>query len=124
MNDLERVLTNVTQNGLRGGIMIVVDGVFSMEGDIIDLPALIEVAKKFNARVMVDDAHAIGVMGEGGRGTAEHFGLIDEIDLQMGTFSKSFASLGGFLTGSTEVIDFVKHFARELIFSASIPRGV
>jgi 7-keto-8-aminopelargonate synthetase-like enzyme len=121
MADLERVLTNIVNNGLRGGIFIVVDGVFSMEGDIIDLPALVTLAKKFDARVMVDDAHAVGVLGEGGRGTAEHFGLIDEVDLMMGTFSKSFASLGGYVVGSDTVINYVKHFARSLIFSASIP---
>jgi len=121
MVDLERVLINVINNGLRGGIFIVVDGVFSMEGDIINLPALVELAKKFGARVMVDDAHAVGVLGENGRGTAEHFGLLDDVDLMMGTFSKSFASLGGYVVGDDTVINYVKHFARALIFSASIP---
>ncbi|MFH2035284.1 MAG: pyridoxal phosphate-dependent aminotransferase family protein [Candidatus Zixiibacteriota bacterium] len=121
MDDLERVLTNLTNNSLRGGILVVVDGVFSMEGDIINLPDLVKVCKKFGTRIMVDDAHSIGVLGEGGRGTAEHFGLIDQIDLQMGTFSKSFASLGGFILGDETTINYVKHFGRELIFSASIP---
>ncbi len=121
MVDLERVLNNAVNNGLRGGIMIVVDGVFSMEGDIINLPPLVKAAKKYGARVMVDDAHSIGVLGENGCGTAEHFGLSDEVDITMGTFSKSFASLGGFIVGDDVIVDYVKHFSRELIFSASIP---
>jgi 8-amino-7-oxononanoate synthase len=121
MADLERVLGNLISNGLRGGILIVVDGVFSMEGDIIRLPELVGIAKKFGARVMVDDAHSVGVLGEGGRGTAEHFRMTDEVDITMGTFSKSFASLGGFIVADESVINYVKHFARELIFSASIP---
>jgi len=121
MADLERVLNNLVNNGLKGGIFIVVDGVFSMEGDIIKLPELVAVARKFGARVMVDDAHSVGVLGEGGRGTAEHFDMIDDVDITMGTFSKSFASLGGFIVADETVIDYVKHFARELIFSASIP---
>ncbi len=119
MQDLERVLKNLTENGSRGGILIVVDGVFSMEGDIINLPDLVSAAKKYGARVMVDDAHAVGVLGDGGRGTAEHFGL--NVDITMGTFSKSFASLGGFIAADRDVINFVKHFSREFIFSASIP---
>lgn len=121
MEDLERVLTNLVDNGLRGGILIVVDGVFSMEGDIIKLPELVKIAKQFGARVMVDDAHSVGVLGKGGRGTAEHFDIIDEVDITMGTFSKSFASLGGFIAADFTVIDYIKHFARALIFSASIP---
>jgi len=120
MDDLDRVLTNVRNNGNRGGIMIVVDGVFSMEGDIIDLPSLVNIADKHGARVMVDDAHAIGVLGRTGAGTAQHFDLTDRVDLTMGTFSKSFASQGGFIAGSRKVIDYVKHVARALIFSASI----
>ncbi len=120
MEDLDRVLTNVRSINSRGGIMIVVDGVFSMEGDIIDLPALVKVAKRHNARIMVDDAHSIGVLGKTGAGTAQHFGLQDEVDLTMGTFSKSFASQGGFIAGDKQVIEYVKHFARALIFSASI----
>ena len=121
MNELERALNMAFQNGVRGGILIITDGVFSMEGDIADLPNICRLADKYGARVMVDDAHSIGVLGEGGRGTAEHFNLIDRVDLTMGTFSKSFASLGGYIVGDTEVIHYVKHNARELIFSASIP---
>ena len=121
MNDLERVVRDVRENNGKGGILIVVDGVFSMEGDIVNLPELVKVAEKYGARVMVDDAHAVGVLGKGGRGTAEHFDLIDEVDITMGTFSKSFASLGGFIVADRDVINFVQHFSRELIFSASIP---
>lgn len=121
MKDLGRVLSNLVENGLRGGILIVVDGVFSMEGDIVNLPDLVAAARKVGARVMVDDAHSVGVLGEGGRGTAEHFNMINDVDITMGTFSKSFASLGGFIVADETVIEYVKHFARELIFSASIP---
>jgi len=103
------------------GKLIVVDGVFSMEGDIAKLPEVAKLAKKHKARLMVDDAHAVGVLGPNGRGTAEHFGLEADVDLIMGTFSKSFASLGGFIAGERPVIEFIKHFSRELIFSASIP---
>jgi 8-amino-7-oxononanoate synthase len=123
MDDLERVLEIAQNNGLRGGILIITDGVFSMEGDIANLPRMCEIAENHGARVMVDDAHSIGVLGENGRGTAEHFGLSDKVDLTMGTFSKSFASLGGFICGDEDTLHFVKHFARELIFSASIPPG-
>ena len=118
MNDLERVLKSISDTK---GKLIVVDGLFSMEGDIADLPGIVELAKKYGARVMVDDAHAIGVLGKNGRGTAEHYGLEDEVDLVMGTFSKSFASLGGFIAGKEYVINFIQHFARSLIFSASMP---
>jgi 8-amino-7-oxononanoate synthase len=121
MEDLERVLANVRSNSSRGGILIAVDGVFSMEGDIINLPQLVEIARRFGARVLVDDAHAIGVLGKTGAGTAEHFGLLDKVDITMGTFSKSFASLGGFIAGEKAVIEYVQHRARALIFSASIP---
>lgn len=103
------------------GILIVVDGIFSMEGDIAKLPGIVDLARKYKARVMIDDAHAIGVLGENGRGTAEHFHLEDRIDLIMGTFSKSLASLGGFVAGEEKVVHYIKHFARSLIFSASIP---
>lgn len=120
MEDLDRVLANLRNNHSRGGIMIVVDGVFSMEGDIIDLPSLVNVAEKHEARVMIDDAHSIGVLGRTGAGTAEHFGLQDRVDLAMGTFSKSFASQGGFVASKREVIDYIKHFGRALMFSASI----
>ncbi len=118
MSDLERVLSNCDKEG---GKMIIVDGVFSMEGDIANLPEMVKLAKKYDAKVMVDDAHAVGVLGENGRGTGEHFGLEDAVDLVMGTFSKSFASIGGFIAGKEEVIHYIKHLARTLIFSASMP---
>jgi len=118
MSDLKRVLSSCSDNA---GKLIVVDGVFSMEGDIANLPEIVNLAKQFQARVMVDDAHSIGVLGENGRGTAEHFNLEDEVDMVMGTFSKSFASLGGFLASSERVINYIKHFSRALIFSASPP---
>jgi 8-amino-7-oxononanoate synthase len=117
MEDLERLLQQ--HNGK--GKLIIVDGVFSMEGDIIDLPNVVRLARKYHARVMVDDAHGIGVLGETGRGTAEHFGLEDEVDLIMGTYSKSLASIGGFIVASDPVIHYIKHAARALIFSASPP---
>ena len=117
MADLERVLQ---QHNGRGKI-IIVDGVFSMEGDIVNLPGVVKLARTYGARVMVDDAHGIGVLGKTGRGTAEHFGLEDEVDLIMGTYSKSLASIGGFIAGSEQVVHFIKHFARALIFSASPP---
>jgi 8-amino-7-oxononanoate synthase len=123
MDDMERVLNIAVGNGIRGGILIVTDGVFSMEGDIVNLPRLCKIADSFGARVMVDDAHSIGVLGNGGRGTAEHFGLIDRVDITMGTFSKSFASLGGFIAGDQSTIHYIKHVSRALIFSASIPPG-
>ncbi len=117
MADLERILKQNTDRSK----LIIVDGVFSMEGDIVDLPKVVELAKAYGARLMVDDAHGIGVLGKTGRGTAEHFGLEDEVDLIMGTYSKSLASIGGFIAGSSEVIHYIKHFARSLIFSASPP---
>ncbi len=120
MADLEQRLQNVDDGG---GILIVLDGVFSMEGDLAPLPEVVELKNKYNARLMVDDAHSIGVLGEHGRGTAEHFGVEDEVDLIMGTFSKSFASIGGFVAGDEYVIDFIKNNARSLMFSASIPPG-
>lgn len=116
MKDLERVLVSLGDRAK----LVVVDGVFSMEGDVADLPGIVPLAKKYKARILVDDAHGIGVMGKHGRGTCEHFGLEDEVDLVMGTFSKSFASLGGFVAGEAKVISYIKHFARALIFSASI----
>ena len=100
--------------------LIVVDGIFSMEGDIINLPDVVALAKKYNASVMIDDAHSLGVLGINGSGTASHFGLTDKVDLIMGTFSKSFASLGGFIAADKEVINFIKHNSRTLIFSASM----
>lgn len=117
MEDLERVLSSLDE---KIGKIIIVDGVFSMEGDLSNLPAIVKLAKKYDSRFMVDDAHGIGVMGKNGRGTAEHFGVEDDVDLIMGTFSKSFASLGGFVAGDKKVISYIKHFARALIFSASI----
>ncbi|MDO9289527.1 MAG: pyridoxal phosphate-dependent aminotransferase family protein [Thermodesulfovibrionales bacterium] len=117
MTDLKRVLE---ENKDRGKL-IIVDGVFSMEGDIANLPEIVELAKKYRARVMVDDAHGIGVLGKTGRGTAEHFGLEKEVDILMGTYSKSLASIGGFIAGSESLIHYIKHFARSLIFSASPP---
>ncbi|MBN2411555.1 pyridoxal phosphate-dependent aminotransferase family protein [candidate division KSB1 bacterium] len=119
MADLDKVLTSNNNNG--GGVLIVSDGVFSMGGDIVNLPELIKTAKKHNARVMIDDAHSIGVLGANGRGTAEHFGLEKDVDLVMGTFSKSFASIGGFISGKEYVIHHIKHNSRALIFSASPP---
>ncbi len=117
-HDLERLLAASKD---RYGKLIVVDGIFSMEGTLVNLPKLVEVAKKYNAKVMVDDAHSVGVFGANGRGTAEHFGLEDDVDVVMGTFSKSFASLGGYIVASSDIIHYVKHHARALIFSASIP---
>ncbi len=100
--------------------LIVVDGIFSMDGDIADLPGIVKLAEKYEATVMVDDAHAIGVIGEKGSGTASHFGLTDKVDLIMGTFSKSLAALGGFIASDFETINYIKHHSRTLIFSASI----
>jgi 8-amino-7-oxononanoate synthase len=116
--DLARQMRNDTA---ARGRMIVVDGVFSMEGDIAPLPEIVAAAREFDAAVMVDDAHGIGVLGASGRGTAEHYGLEDEVDLVMGTFSKSMASVGGFIAGDETVIDYIKHRARTLIFSAAPP---
>jgi 8-amino-7-oxononanoate synthase len=100
--------------------LIVVDGVFSMEGDIINLPEVVRLAEHYGASIMVDDAHSLGVLGKNGSGTASHFGLTDKVDLIMGTFSKSFASLGGFIASDKEVINYIKHNSRSLIFSASM----
>jgi len=100
--------------------LIVVDGIFSMEGDIVDLPEVVRLAEKYNASVMVDDAHSIGVIGKNGAGTASHFGLTDKVELTMGTFSKSLASLGGFIAADKEIINYLKHNSRSLIFSASM----
>jgi 7-keto-8-aminopelargonate synthetase-like enzyme len=117
MNDLERVLDSIPESR---GILVVVDGLFSMLGDIAPLPEIISICKKHEARLMVDDAHAIGVLG-GGCGTAAHFGVTENVDLIMSTFSKSFASLGGFVAGDEDIIHYIKHHARALQFSASIP---
>lgn len=118
MAELEELLSRAPEDR---GKLIVVDGVFSMEGDLADLPAIVKLAKKYNARVMVDDSHGVGVMGKGGRGTAEYFGLEAEVDIIMGTFSKSFASLGGFMAAPEQVCEFCRHTSRPFIFSASIP---
>jgi 8-amino-7-oxononanoate synthase len=117
VEDLQRVLEGIEDNI---GRLVVVDGLFSMEGDIAPLPDIARVCKQYEARLMVDDAHALGVLG-GGRGTAAHFGLGSEVDLIMGTFSKSLASVGGYIAGAEDVIHYIKHHARSLIFSASIP---
>jgi len=117
MQDLENKLKNVPDSK---GILIVTDGVFSMSGEICNLPEICRLARKYGARVMVDDAHGLGVLGEHGRGTAEYFGLEDDVDIIMGTFSKSLASLGGYMASTREVVDYVKHTSRPYIFSASI----
>ncbi|MFY9365869.1 MAG: aminotransferase class I/II-fold pyridoxal phosphate-dependent enzyme, partial [Brevefilum fermentans] len=117
MAQLQRVLDSLPEDQ---GKLLIVDGLFSMEGDIAPLPEIVPLCKAYGVRLMVDDAHAIGVLG-GGRGTAAHFGLTDDVDLIMSTFSKSFASLGGFIAGDADVVDYIKHKARSLIFSASIP---
>lgn len=117
MADLERVLAGISDSK---GKLVVVDGLFSMGGDIAPLDQIVPICKKYGARLMVDDAHAMGVLG-GGRGSAAHFGLTEEVDLIMSTFSKSFASLGGFLAGDEDVIHYVKHMGRSMIFSASMP---
>ena len=117
LEQLDRILDKIPEEN---GVMVVVDGVFSMGGDIVDLPGLVNICKKHGARLYVDDAHSIGVLG-GGRGTAAHFGLTKDVDLIMGTFSKSFASLGGFVAGDKDVINYIKHTARSFIFSASLP---
>ena len=117
MEDLERNLKNIPEDK---GILIVTDGVFSMGGDLCKLPEIVALARKYGARVMIDDAHGLGVFGEHGRGTAEHFGLEDDVDIIMGTFSKSLASLGGFMAAKKEVVEYVKHNSRPFIFSASM----
>ncbi len=116
MDDLERVLKKIP---LEAGKLIATDGVFSVSGEIVHLPDLVKLAKQYNAKILVDDAHAVGVIGKGGRGTASEFGLEDEVDLTMGTFSKTFASLGGFVVGDRAVINYIKHHTPALIFSAS-----
>ncbi len=117
MEDLERALKAVPDTA---GILIVTDGVFSMGGDICNLPEIVRLAKKYGARVMVDDSHGLGVLGAKGKGTAEHFGLEKDVDIYMGTFSKSLASLGGYMAASKEVCEYVRHTSRPFIFSASI----
>lgn len=116
MDDLERVISKLPKDA---GKLIVSDGVFSTGGEIVDLPRLVSIAKEFNARLLIDDAHAVGVIGKGGRGTASEFNLENEVDMTMGTFSKTFASLGGFVVGEAKVINYLKHHSPALIFSAS-----
>ena len=117
LKSLESVLKNCDHKRIK---LIVSDGIFSMDGDIVNLPGMVELAKEYDASIMMDDAHSIGVIGQNGAGTASHFGLTNEVDLIMGTFSKSLASIGGFIAANNSVIDYLKHHARTLIFSASI----
>ncbi len=117
MDSLEKVLSELPEDGIK---LIVTDGVFSMEGDIVDLPSMVKISKKYNADIMVDDAHGLGVIGNQGKGTSNHFGLTDDVSLVMGTFSKSLASIGGFIAADFDTINYLKHYARSLIFSASI----
>ena len=118
MKDLESKLSRVADSK---GKLIVVDGVFSMEGDLSKLPEIAALKKRYGARLLVDDAHGVGVFGENGRGTPEHFGVEDEADLIMGTFSKSLAAVGGFIAGDALVVDYIRHHARSGIFSAAMP---
>lgn len=121
MEDLDRIIRKLKEENPDASILVVSDGVFSMEGDIADISGLVRIKEKYKVRVFIDDAHGIGVLGKGGRGVCESFNLVDKVDLIMGTFSKSFASLGGFVVGDRPVIDYIKHCARSLIFSASMP---
>lgn len=116
MDDLERILKGLPQEAIK---LIVIDGVFSMEGDLAKLPEIVELKKKYNCSIMVDEAHGLGVFGEQGRGVCNHFGLTDEVDLIMGTFSKSLASIGGFIAGDWDTINYLRHTSRTYIFSAS-----
>ncbi|SEN53188.1 8-amino-7-oxononanoate synthase [Mucilaginibacter gossypiicola] len=120
MADLERKLSILPEDAVK---IIAVDGIFSMEGDIVKLPKIVELADTYGANIMVDDAHSLGVIGDKGAGTASHFNLTNEVDLIMGTFSKSLASLGGFIASDQDTIDYIKHRARSLMFSASMPPG-
>ena len=117
MQDLERILSKTDPDKIK---LIAIDGVFSMEGDIAKLPEIVALAEKYNANIMVDDAHGLGILGPMGSGTAAHFGLTDKVDLIMGTFSKSLATIGGFIAADNDTINYLKHNARSLIFSASI----
>ncbi|MBR4429104.1 MAG: aminotransferase class I/II-fold pyridoxal phosphate-dependent enzyme, partial [Clostridia bacterium] len=119
--DMDALRTQLAKIPDKAGKLIVTDGVFSMGGDIAKLPEICALAKEFGARVMVDDSHALGVIGKGGRGTASYYGLEDQVDIIMGTFSKSLASLGGFMAASKSVVNFVMHNSRPYIFSASMP---
>ncbi len=125
MADLEakiiKTKAQLAEKNIEKGLIIITDGVFSMTGDLCDLPKIIELKKKYDIRVMVDDAHGFGVMGATGKGTHEHFNLMKEVDVVMGTFSKSLASLGGYVASSNRVINFIRHNSRPYIFSAAIP---
>ncbi|MEE9431531.1 MAG: pyridoxal phosphate-dependent aminotransferase family protein [Melioribacteraceae bacterium] len=116
MDDLERIFNKLPKEQSK---LLISDGVFSTGGEIVELPRLVKLAKENNAKILIDDAHSVGVIGKGGRGTASEFDLVDEVDMTMGTFSKTFGSLGGFVAGDAKVIDYIKHFAPALIFSAS-----
>lgn len=120
-NDMENLEQRLKQYDPDSIKLIVADGVFSLEGDIVPLPEVVSLADKYDADIMIDDAHALGVLGRQGRGTADHFGLTDKVDLIMGAFSKSFGSLGGFIAADFEIINYLKHNARSLIVSASMP---
>lgn len=120
-NDMEELERRLQQVPDKAGCLIVTDGVFSMGGDICNLPEIVRLARRYGARVMVDDAHGLGVIGKGGRGTASYFGLEDQVDVVMGTFSKSLASIGGYMAASADVVDYVRHASRPYIFCASIP---
>ena len=117
MDDLERILKREADRPK----MIVIDGVFSMEGDLADLPSIVDLAQRYGARVFLDDAHGVGVLGKEGRGTAEYFGLTEEVDLIMGTFSKTLACVGGFMAGAAQPIEYIKYASRPLMFSAALP---
>lgn len=119
-NDMAHLEQLLKEADPKAGKLIVTDGVFSMSGDIAKIPEIVALAKKYNARVMIDDAHAFGVLGAKGRGTAEHFGLHEEVDMIMSTFSKSLASIGGFMVGKKEVVNYIKHKSRPFIFSAAL----
>jgi 8-amino-7-oxononanoate synthase len=120
MHDLQRKLSILPEEAVK---VIAVDGIFSMEGDIVKLPQIVKLADQYGANIMIDDAHSLGVIGHHGAGTASHFNLTDDVDLIMGTFSKSLASLGGFIAADKDTIDYIKHRARSLMFSASMPPG-
>ena len=120
MEDLERHLQLATEDE-HTGVLVIVDGVFSMMGDLANLPEITRLCKRYGARLLVDDAHGVGVMGGHGRGTAEHFGVENDVDMVLGTFSKSFASIGGYVAGPEKVIDYIKHHGRSMIFSAAVP---
>jgi 8-amino-7-oxononanoate synthase len=118
MADLEKVLDSIDR---RRGILIIVDGVYSMEGDVANIPELVRLKNQFGARLMVDEAHSVGAFGAVGRGVAEHFGLLDQVDVYTATFSKSFASIGGFVAADARVVDWIRHTARSFLFSAALP---